>query len=130
MCVSHISCTVCFLWNVSYGFKVSMLVSMTEPIHWPHMETPDSGELWGFSFMPWRDLHFTFTSRKGLVTDQIYESQSVFCRISKNKMYPKSPLQLTFCSAVEVRDCSLDVMFERLCSKAATTWAWNKKHNI
>lgn len=33
----------------------------------------------------------------------------------------------TFCSAVEVRCCSRAVMLDRLCSNAATTWAYRKK---
>lgn len=35
------------------------------------------------------------------------------------------PLELAFCSAVMVRLCSRMVMFPRLCSNAATRWAWN-----
>lgn len=35
-------------------------------------------------------------------------------------------LKLAFCSAVMVRLCSRIVMFPRLCSNAATRWAWNQ----
>lgn len=35
-------------------------------------------------------------------------------------------LEVTFCSAVMVRLCSRIVMFPRLCSNAATRWAWNQ----
>lgn len=36
----------------------------------------------------------------------------------------------TFCSAVEVRCCSRAVMLDRLCSNAATTWAYRKRRKI
>lgn len=35
-------------------------------------------------------------------------------------------LKLAFCSAVMVRLCNRIVMFPRLCSNAATRWAWNQ----
>ena len=36
----------------------------------------------------------------------------------------KNTMGLTFCSEVLVRCCNLCVMLDKLCSNAATTWAW------